>query len=109
MTWKFAVEYFSKKFEIEHTLGTEILNDGKIKHSWPETKSEFLFSLIENYGIELKSTAAVGDSYGNKYMLGSADYSIFVGASMPTDMKVNEPIFNAGINSVCERIVKRFK
>jgi HAD superfamily phosphoserine phosphatase-like hydrolase len=83
ITWRFAVEWIAQKLGVWRILGTELGQDGSIRHVWPRDKGEYLRSLAAGLGIERKRTAAVGDSINDQHMLSEASLGFFVGTGSP--------------------------
>ena len=81
ITCRFAIEKFAEQWEIEHFIGTDVLESGVIEHVWAEQKAQFIQKLSSQLEIPLTRIAAIGDSSGDFDMLNLAGEAIFVGGS----------------------------
>jgi phosphoserine phosphatase len=87
ITWDFAVDWFARKLQVKHTLGTGLGPGANIQHAWPRHKRIWLKELGSRLSIPLNRTAAVGDSSGDIPMLEAAGDRYFVGSQRPPDLE----------------------
>jgi len=108
ITCRFAIEKFAKKWEIEHYIGTDILESGEIEHVWAEQKAQFIQNLSSQLKIPFTRIAAVGDSSGDFDMLNIAGEAIFVGSSAQQCSKNWLHLPNANIVDIAECLIKKW-
>jgi len=87
ITWRFAVERYAARWNIEHVLATGLDERDEIDHVWPEHKGPWLQSMAERLGVPVARTAEVGDSSGDLGMLAVAGLGYFVGHGMPSEAR----------------------
>jgi HAD superfamily phosphoserine phosphatase-like hydrolase len=85
ITWDFAVSWVAGKLGVRHFLGTELEDDGNIRHVWPEDKAGWVARLATQLQIPSERIAAVGDSAGDAPMLRAAALPLFVGMHAPAE------------------------
>jgi HAD superfamily phosphoserine phosphatase-like hydrolase len=107
VTWKFAVEWFARRFGAVAWVGTSVTTAGAIGHFWPHDKPVWLAEYAGDLGIELAEVAAVGDSHGDLPMLAKVGHPVFVGAQLPIEIShaLHKP--NADLREVVEIILAR--
>lgn len=86
ITWDFAVSWFAHQLGLTHVLGTQMDEDGTIKHVWPRNKAEWLRELASILAVPFERTAAVGDTTGDLPMLQAAALRFFVGSRLPSGL-----------------------
>lgn len=109
ITWRFAIEHFTKEWGVEHYIGTGISAAGGIEHVWAEDKAQFLRSLSYQLGLPQSRVAAVGDSSGDFDMLDVAGESIFVGPSTAQCAGSWKHMPNANISEIAEYLMERWQ
>lgn len=92
ITWNFAVKYFAEMLSVDFWKSTELDENGQIDHFWPEDKAVFAKELSKTLGLTLDEVAGVGDSFGDIPLLKVCGTKIFVGESLPNELKK----FNVG-------------
>lgn len=92
ITWEFAAEYFAQQLGVDFFVGTRLEENGQIVHFWPEDKGTWLSETANRIGVDLRETAAVGDSWGDVHLLKRAGCSVFVGPVKPEGL---ENVFHA--------------
>jgi hypothetical protein len=85
VTWDFAVKWFAHQLGLTDFLGTQLDEDGTIKHVWPRNKAEWLRDLATVLAVPFERTGAVGNSPGDFPMLQAAALRFFVGPRLPWD------------------------
>ncbi len=106
ITWRFAIEHFARRWNIEHFIATDILPTGEIEHVWAEHKAHFIHRLASRLGIPLERVAAVGDSSGDYDMLQLAGIPIFVGEDNQPNQHDWLCLPNANISEIAEHLIK---
>ena len=105
VTWTFAVRWFAEQLNVSHYLGTELLPDGEIVHSWGREKARFLKELVFKSGVSSSRVAAVGDSTGDNEMLREASLRFFLGANPSPDLEAIIHLPDGDIDTVATRIL----
>ena len=82
LTLKAAVDWFAQRLGADFAVGTCITGD-VIDHVWPEDKGRWLQEVATRQGLHQRELAAVGDSGGDREMLGAAGFRVFVGDRLP--------------------------
>jgi HAD superfamily phosphoserine phosphatase-like hydrolase len=108
ITCRFAIEKFAKHWEIEHFIGTDVLNSGEIEHVWAEQKAQFIQKLSSQLEIPLTRIAAIGDSSGDFDMLNIAGEAIFVGSSAQQCSKNWLHLPNANIVEIAKYLIEKW-
>lgn len=107
ITWDFAVSWFAHQLGLTRILGTQLHEDGTIKHVWPRHKAEWLRELASALAVPFERTAAVGDSMGDLPMLHAAALRFFVGSRLPSGLDcIHVP--DANIEDVADTVLTRW-
>jgi phosphoserine phosphatase len=87
ITWRFAVERYATRWQIDHVLATGLEGVDRIDHVWPEHKGPWLNALAAKYEVPRERTAAIGDSSNDLGMLAAAGLGYFVGSDLPGEAR----------------------
>jgi phosphoserine phosphatase len=105
ITWEFAVAWFAQQWGIPHFVGTRLSESGEIIHFWPEDKATWLTRLAQQYQLDLRQVAAVGDSSGDVSMLRIAGRPIFVGQQLPEGLPPEAHHPDGNIYAIAQHII----
>ncbi len=107
ITWSFAVDWFATRLGVCRSLGTELGDNGAIKHVWPRHKAAWVRNLASELEVPHERTAAVGDSSGDVDMLHTTALRVFVGPEPPAGLDcIHMP--RGDILEVAQRILARW-
>jgi HAD superfamily phosphoserine phosphatase-like hydrolase len=104
ITWSFAVDRFARRLGADYAHGTR-LTEGGIEHVWPADKGRWLRALSKKLELDQSSVAAVGDSDGDRELLGAAGLRFFVG-ERPSDVPRVIHLPDASMLEIARRIVR---
>lgn len=78
ITWTLAVEHFADLLGADYFYGTGLSERG-VEHVWPQDKGNWLRALSLELRLTQSAVAAVGDSDGDRELLGAAGLRFCVG------------------------------
>lgn len=106
ITWSFAAEHFADQPGADYFHGTQLAEHG-INHVWPEDKGTWLRELTRELALHERAVAAVGDSEGDRELLGAAAVRVFVGKEPPDGVPGIVHLPDADILAVAQQLVGR--
>lgn len=106
ITFDFAVKQIAQLLHCDYYVGTSYDTNGKINYFWPEDKGIWLNGLCGELKISRSNTAAVGDSWGDLYMLEQAGYAYYVGEHVPTELGYANHYPNGRIDEIVEHMME---